>query len=42
MAKPSREMVIHLAIALDVPLRDRNLMLAAAGYSPEHSETQLT
>ena len=40
-AKPSREMVIHLAIALDVPLRERNLMLAAAGYSAEYSETAL-
>ncbi|MDJ0953303.1 MAG: helix-turn-helix transcriptional regulator [Acidimicrobiia bacterium] len=41
-AKPSREMVIHLAIALDVPLRDRNAMLTAAGYAPEYSETHLT
>ncbi len=41
-AKPSREMVIHLAIALDVPLRERNAMLAAAGYAPEYPETQLT
>ncbi len=41
-AKPSREMVIHLAIALDVPLRERNTMLAAAGYAAEYSETRLT
>lgn len=41
-AKPSREMVIHLAIALDVPLRERNAMLAAAGYSSEYPETGLT
>ncbi len=41
-AKPSREMVIHLAIALDVPLRERNTMLAAAGYAPEYSETPLS
>ena len=41
-AKPSREMVIHLAIALDVPRRDRNTMLAAAGYAPEYPETALT
>lgn len=40
-AKPSREMVIHLAIALEVPLRERNAMLAAAGYAPEYPETQL-
>lgn len=41
-AKPSREMVIHLAIALDVPHRDRNTMLAVAGYAPEYPETSLT
>lgn len=40
-AKPSREMVLHLAIALDVPLRERNSMLAAAGYSTEYPETPL-
>ncbi|MDJ0925070.1 MAG: helix-turn-helix transcriptional regulator [Acidimicrobiia bacterium] len=41
-ARPSREMVIHLAIALNTPLRDRNAMLAAAGFSPEYPETLLT
>ena len=41
-AKPSREMVIHLAVALDVPLRERNAMLTAAGYAAEYSETQLS
>ena len=41
-AKPSREMVIHLAIALEVPLRERNAMLTAAGYAAEYPETQLT
>ncbi len=41
-AKPSREMVIHLAIALDVPRRDRNAMLTAAGYAPEYPETPLS
>ena len=40
-SKPSREMVVHLAIALDVPLRERNTMLVAAGYSPEYPETPL-
>lgn len=40
-ARPSREMVIHLAIALDVPRRDRNAMLAAAGFSAEYPETPL-
>ena len=38
-AKPSREMVIILAKVLDVPLRERNLLLHAAGYAPFYSET---
>jgi transcriptional regulator with XRE-family HTH domain len=31
---PSRDMVLHLAEALDVPLRERNALLLAAGYAP--------
>jgi len=31
---PSREMVLHLAEYLDVPLRERNAMLLAAGFAP--------
>jgi transcriptional regulator with XRE-family HTH domain len=38
---PSREMVIHLALALDVPLREQNAMLSAAGFSSEYQETAL-
>lgn len=33
-ANPSREMVLMLARSLDVPLRDRNAMLVAAGFAP--------
>jgi transcriptional regulator with XRE-family HTH domain len=33
-ARPSREMVLHLAEELQVPLRDRNGLLMAAGYAP--------
>ena len=33
-AKPSREMVLHLADQLEVPLRERNRLLLAAGYAP--------
>ncbi|MFI9561031.1 MmyB family transcriptional regulator [Nonomuraea endophytica] len=33
-SNPSREMVLRLAGALDVPLRDRNGMLLAAGFAP--------
>lgn len=31
---PSREMVLHLAEQLDIPLRERNALLMAAGYAP--------
>ena len=33
-SRPSAEMVLHLAEQLDVPLRDRNQLLLAAGYAP--------
>lgn len=33
-AQPSRQMVVRLARALDVPLRERNGLLLAAGYAP--------
>src|SRR6202043_3300259 len=33
-AAPSREMVLHLAESLEVPLRERNALLLAAGYAP--------
>lgn len=38
---PSREMVLHLAESLDVPLRDRNRLLLAAGFAPVYGETSL-
>lgn len=38
-ALPSREMVLVLASALDVPLRDRNAMLVAAGFAPLYHES---
>ncbi|SFO47791.1 MULTISPECIES: helix-turn-helix domain-containing protein [Actinomadura] len=38
---PSREMVLRLAEHLDVPLRDRNLLLVAAGYAPVFDETPI-
>src|SRR3954466_8217685 len=37
-SKPSREMVLHLAERLEVPLRDRNQLLLAAGYAPAYAE----
>jgi transcriptional regulator with XRE-family HTH domain len=33
-AAPSRDMVMRLAERLDIPLRDRNTLLVAAGYAP--------
>src|ERR671932_817744 len=40
-ARPSRDMVLHLAEQLDVPLRERNQLLLAAGYAPVYAETAL-
>ncbi len=40
-ARPSREMVVHLATVLDLPLRTRNELLVAAGYAPLYPETAL-
>ncbi len=40
-AQPSREMVLLLTRALDVPLRDRNDLLTVAGYAPIYRETDL-
>jgi transcriptional regulator with XRE-family HTH domain len=40
-AEPSREMILMLANVLDIPLRDRNLLLLAAGFAPIYSETSL-
>ena len=41
-ARPSREMVVQLSSALDVPLRQRNAMLLAAGFAPAYRESNLT
>lgn len=40
-AVPSREMVLRLADRLDVPLRERNALLVAAGYAPLFPERSL-
>src|SRR5438270_6736382 len=40
-SRPSRDMVLHLAEQLDLPLRERNNLLLAAGYAPVYSETAL-
>lgn len=38
---PSREMLLTLSNVLDVPLRERNILLLAAGYAPVYRETSL-
>jgi transcriptional regulator with XRE-family HTH domain len=40
-AQPSREMVLRLSDALDVPLRERNQLLGAAGFAPLYRESAL-
>lgn len=40
-SRPSREMVLLLATALDVPLRERNALLLAAGFAPVYREANL-
>jgi transcriptional regulator with XRE-family HTH domain len=40
-AQPSREMVLRLADALEMPLRERNRLLIAAGFAPVYPERAL-
>src|SRR5271170_4700097 len=40
-AAPSREMVLKLAERLDVPLRERNVLLVAAGFAPAFPQRSL-
>src|SRR5882724_2154433 len=40
-AQPSRDMVLRLAEELDVPLRERNVLLVSAGYAPVFSQRAL-
>jgi transcriptional regulator with XRE-family HTH domain len=40
-ARPSSEMILHLADHLDIPLRDRNALLLAGGYAPAYPERGL-
>jgi transcriptional regulator with XRE-family HTH domain len=41
-AQPSREMVLLLGSVLEVPLRERNALLQAAGFAPAYRETDLS
>ena len=40
-SRPSAALVMHLAEQLDVPLRERNGMLLAAGYAPAYRQSEL-
>lgn len=40
-SQPSRDMLLHLAERLEIPLRERNLLLVAAGYAPVFPERPL-
>ena len=40
-SQPSREMVLHLAEELAIPIRERNVLLVAAGYAPIFAQRSL-
>lgn len=40
-SQPSREMLLLLAERLDIPLRERNIIMVAAGYAPIYSQRPL-
>ena len=40
-SQPSRELVLRLTEALQIPLRERNALLLAAGYAPLYRHTNL-
>lgn len=37
-SQPSREMIMHLSEQMEIPLRERNVLLTAAGYAPVFPE----
>ncbi|MDM5177912.1 helix-turn-helix domain-containing protein [Massilia sp. DJPM01] len=41
-AHPSKELILKLGVALEVPLRQRNIMLLAAGFAPAYQERTLS
>ncbi|TYC52370.1 helix-turn-helix transcriptional regulator [Rhodobacterales bacterium] len=40
-SRPSREMILRLADHLDIPFREQNRLLTAAGFAPVHAERSL-
>ncbi|MFK7988793.1 MAG: helix-turn-helix domain-containing protein [Sandaracinaceae bacterium] len=41
-SRPGRELVLRLAATLDLPLRDRNILLRSAGWPPAYQEYALS
>src|SRR5471030_3199569 len=41
-AQPSKDLILKLGIALEIPLRQRNSMLLAAGFAPAYQERKLS
>jgi transcriptional regulator with XRE-family HTH domain len=41
-SQPSRDMVLQLATVLDIPFREQNVLLVAAGFAPLYKERGLT
>jgi len=41
-AQPGRELILKLGLVLDIPLRQRNAMLLAAGFAPAYRERALS
>ncbi|HYD79537.1 MAG TPA: helix-turn-helix transcriptional regulator [Paucimonas sp.] len=41
-SQPSRELILKLGAVLDIPLRQRNVMLLAAGFAPAYQERRLS
>ncbi len=41
-SQPSKELILKLGVVLDIPLRQRNIMLLAAGFAPAYRERRLS
>ena len=41
-AQPSKDLILKLGLVLDIPLRQRNIMLLAAGFAPAYQERKLS
>jgi transcriptional regulator with XRE-family HTH domain len=41
-SQPSKDLILKLGVVLEIPLRQRNVMLLAAGYAPAYRERSLS